>query len=108
DDTFTVSISGPLGAVTYLVASVNMAGASLPPVISFAGFDVDQYGGPRHTGWRQPDASAWDCLEANACQLLTPSLDISTLGSPLSITFTVSDVNDDQFTTIVTLDNIHF
>lgn len=111
DDTFTLFISGPNGAVSYLVSSVNLVGDTSPSVVSFLGFSNSGYGGPAHTGWQKTSGSDWVCPTSGHtynCAIMNPEIDISALGSPLNVTFTVSDVADTSFTSIVTIDNIRF
>jgi len=87
DDTFVVSVSGSSGLYAELVTSVNIVGAeaSVPVDLSSLGiYDGD------HTGW------------------ISKSIPVSALGSPISISFSVSDVGDTAYDTIVFIDNIHF
>ncbi|MBM4146098.1 MAG: hypothetical protein FJ240_07460 [Nitrospira sp.] len=85
DDVFKVSVSGPLGSFSEVVVSVNIIGRENSYPVNFAGL-----GGADHTGW------------------LTKTIDISTLGSPIIISFEVSDVGDDEFTSVAVIDNINF
>jgi hypothetical protein len=99
DDTFIVAVRGPSGVHSEVVTSVNIVGTvpsipvSLPAAFTEADSTLaegDGEDGAGRTGWK------------------TKSLDVSSLGSPISISFIVSDVGDDILTTIVFIDNIRF
>ena len=96
DDSAVVSISGPNGSVTNILTTVNLVGVSgntectgIPQLLTGGGDGFeDSYAG--QTGWT---------MEA---------VNIATLGSPVFITFTVTDVEDDNLSTILAIDNIQF
>jgi hypothetical protein len=85
DDVFNLSIVGPGGSHSEIVTSVNIVGVDYSYPVNFGGLtDADQ------TGW------------------IFKTVDISALGSPITISFTVSDVGDEGYTTAVLIDNIYF
>ncbi len=93
DDTFIVSVSGPTASHSVVVTSVNIVGttASSPVTLPDAYITADStLDDADNTGW------------------VSKSVDISQLGSPISISFSVSDVGDTIYTTIVFIDNIKF
>jgi hypothetical protein len=92
DDTFLVAIRGS-GVLSEVVTSVNIVGEVGDVPI---GLPVD---------FTNADS---DLLDAGSTGWKTKSVDISTLGSTISISFLVSDVGDDILTTIVFIDNIRF
>lgn len=85
DDVFKISLSGPLGSYSELVTSVNIVGIDNSYPVDFAGLN-----GPEHTGW------------------LTKTINISSLGSPIIISFELSDVGDLVVTSVAVIDNINF
>ena len=85
DDVLKVSVSGPLGSYSEIVASVNNVGVENSYPVNFAGLE-----GADHTGW------------------LTKTINISPLGSPIIISFEVSDVKDNIVTSVAVIDNINF
>ncbi len=93
DDTFVVAVRGTNGVYSEVVTSVNIVGEvddvplTLPESYTNADFALIDAGS---TGWK------------------TKSINISSLGSPISIAFIVSDVGDNALTTIVFIDNIRF
>ena len=90
DDLFIMSVSGPTSLYASLVASVNIIGQddtrSIP--INDTG-DIDVFDA-QHTGW------------------LNEEIDVSSMGSPINLFFTVSDVGDETSESIVFIDNIRF
>jgi len=96
DDTFIVAVRGPSGILFEVVASVNQVGTvalhpvTLPASYLLADSELDPfYDGAGRTGWQ------------------TKSFDISTLGGgPIYVTFTVSDIGDEIYSTIIFIDNI--
>jgi hypothetical protein len=99
DDTFVVAIRGSSGVYSEVVTSVNVVGVvgtvpvTLPTSFSDADYTLapgDGEDGAGRTGWT------------------TKSINISSLGNPISIAFIVSDVGDWDWTTIVFIDNIRF
>jgi hypothetical protein len=94
DDTFVVAIRGSSGVHSEVVTSVNIVGMvcdagllELPEPFTAADSTLLDAGS---TGWK------------------AKSVNISSLGNPISIAFTVSDVGDSAYTTIVFIDNIRF
>jgi hypothetical protein len=85
DDVFKVSVSGSSGSYSEPVASVNTIGVDNSFPVNFGGLS-----GADHTGW------------------LTKTIDISSLGSPIIISFEISDVGDNVVTSAVVIDNINF
>jgi len=90
DDSSVISVTGPNGTITDILATVNTVGSSgniecagTPTIESFNGY-VGQ------TGWTNR------------------TVNVSNLGSPLFITFTVTDVEDSLLTTVLGIDNIQF
>lgn len=85
DDVFKVSITGPLASNNEIVTSVNIIGVDDSFPVNFGGLsDADE------TGWIQK------------------TINISSLGSPITISFTVSDVGDEAYSSVVLIDNINF
>lgn len=85
DDSFTLTVSGPTGSYSSVVDSVNIIGtaASLSlslPILSYV----------EHTGWKEK------------------RIDIHSLGSPITLTFTISDVGDTSYESILFIDDIRF
>lgn len=87
DDNVTVSISGPSGSVSKTIDSVNAY--------------VDQ--NKQDALVSNPDAPG-----GYRTGIQTELLDITAVGSPLTISFTITDVGDDAFTSMVMIDNIRF
>ncbi len=85
DDVFTVTVAGPSGSYSDTVTSVNIVGAPASLPLSFYGLNF-----PDHTTWTKETVS------------------ISSLGSPVTITFSVSDVGDTAYTSAVVIDSITF
>jgi len=88
DDTAMISINGPGGAHEERITSVNMIGFDNMPFIGFPGMpdDGDPYVG--YTGW------------------LNFRIDNIDVGSPAYIIFTVTDVGDEFFSSILAIDAI--
>ncbi len=85
DDSFTLTISGPNRSYSNVVDSVNIIGTeeSVPlslPILPNA----------EHTGWK-PE-----------------SIDIQSLGSPITISFSITDVGDTAYDSVLFIDNINF
>jgi hypothetical protein len=85
DDNFTVSVIGPLDSFTGVVTSVNMIGTEASIPISLTSPEL-----------QDSDHTDWNIF----------SVDIENFGSPLTITFTVTDVGDSLYTSVVLLDDI--
>lgn len=85
DDSFTVNIAGPDDSISVVVTSVNIIGAdnSFPIV-------VPGMTGADHTDW------------------IVKSINIQDLGSPITVSFTVTDVGDEAFNSVVLIDNLNF
>lgn len=83
DDVLTVTVSGPTGATSRQLASVNAVGidASTP---------TEGTSSVQETGWQEAQ------------------IDVEALGSPLTISFTVSDVGDAAYVSIGLIDAIRF
>jgi hypothetical protein len=90
DDTFIISITGSTSLYATLVTSVNIIGQddsrSIPVsnTGSLSVVDAD------HTGW------------------IAKEIDISDMGSEINLFFTVSDVNDATYDTLVFIDKLRF
>ena len=85
DDIFNLSIVGPDVSHSEIVTSVNIVGVENSYPVIFDGLT-----GADQTGW------------------IFKTVDISALCSPITISFTVSDVGDAGYTTAVLFDNIYF
>ena len=90
DDTFIVAVRGPSGTLSEVIATVNQVGTvdqipvALPVTYTDADFELDDAG---RTGWQ------------------TKSIDISALGGgPIYVSFTVSDIGDEIYSTIIFVD----
>jgi len=88
-----VSITGPNGNITNILTTVNLVGiegntecVGIDALVN--GFLQDAFAG--ETGW------------------INETINVSALGSPLFITFTVTDVEDTILPSILTIDNIEF
>jgi len=91
DDCAIVTVTGPNGAYTKFITSVNLLGsAGNTQCINFAGLpdDGDSYAG--HTGWRNE------------------TLTFSNVGTPAYVIFTVTDVADKILSSALALDNITY
>ena len=93
DDSSVVSITGPNGNITNVLTTVNLVGVDgntecvgIDALVN--GFLQDGFAG--ETGWSNE------------------TINVSALGSPLFITFTVTDVEDTFLPSILTIDNIEF
>ena len=93
DDSSVLSITGPNGSFTEVLTTVNIVGeagntecAGIPGLTNTS-FD-DDYAG--QTGW------------------INRTVNAGNLGSPVTITFTVTDVQDDNVHSILAVDNIRF
>ena len=93
DDSSVLSITGPGGSFTEILTTVNIVGTEgnteclgIPELTGLG--DEDDYAG--QIGWNDR------------------SIDISGLGSPLTITFTVTDVADELVSSILAIDDIRF
>jgi Bacterial Ig-like domain/Putative metal-binding motif/von Willebrand factor type D domain len=84
DDVFTLNVSGPEGSLAITLATVNQF-SDTSTLVSVPGMD-----GEEHTGWQ------------------SANIDISALGSPITLSFTVSDVGDAIFTSAAFIDNLRF
>jgi len=90
DDSFVATIVGPNGAYVEVVNTVNLIGTNNTQCLDFPGFpdNGDSYAG--ETGW------------------LSETLNFSQVGSPAYVIFTVTDVGDSAFSSIVALDEVNF
>ncbi len=91
---FVVAVRGPSGVHAEVVTSVNIVGnvSPVPIVLPTSYTDAD------------PDLS-----DAGRTGWTTKIIDISSLGgSPITISFSVSDVGDEILSSIVFIDNIRF
>jgi hypothetical protein len=93
DDTLAISVSGPLGSKTELINSVNLADQASLIEITLPQVIVDK------------DDTLSDTYHTGQ---LTYSIDISSFGTPITFSFTVSDVGDANFSSIVLIDSIEF
>lgn len=84
DDSSVLSISGPNGTFTDVLTTVNSIGEEgFSPCVGVTGI-ADTAG---QTGWR------------------SQSINFGNIGSPIFITFTVTDVEDSSFSSILAIDN---
>lgn len=95
DDSAVISVTGPGGNVTNVLTTVNMVGeegnTECSTINGVGGTDDgggDAYAG--QTGW------------------INETVNVSELGSPVFITFTVTDVSDSNLTSVLAIDNIRF
>jgi hypothetical protein len=96
DDFFVVAVIGPSGAYASLVTSVDIVGSAASIPLSSLGsipllVDDTSPGTCDHTNWRTVNIP-----------------NVSSLGSPLTVIFAVSDVGDSIYDTLVFIDNIQF
>lgn len=85
DDISKVTIAGPFASVNKILTSVNITGVNDSFPVIFDGLtDAEE------TGWKKQ------------------TINISSLGSPITISFTVSDVGDEAFSSVTLIDNIYF
>lgn len=85
DDAFLVVIAGPRGAEARLVASVNFIGREASVPVEFQGLPEKGENPPQETGWR--------------------TFSVATgVGAPMCVSFVVTDVGDQQVTSVVTID----
>lgn len=89
DDTLTMSVSGPNGTIVQTIESINQYTVSDCIAISLA-FGGEGNGSVYHTGAK------------------TKRVDISTLGSPITVSFTISDVGDASVLSAFLVDNFRF
>lgn len=85
DDAFLVVLYGPSGAAASLVASINRIGKEASTLVVFPGLPESQELPPQESGWRPYSISA-------------------AVGSPACVTFVLTDVGDERFTSVVTMD----
>jgi hypothetical protein len=90
DDSFVATVVGPNGAYVEVVNTVNLVGNNNTECLGFPNFpdNGDSYAG--ETGW------------------ITETLNFAQVGSPAYIIFTVTDVSDTIFSSIVSLDEVNF
>ena len=90
DDSVIITIYGPEGAHSEFLTSVNTIGYANSACSNFTGMpDVgDSYAG--HIGWQ------------------SKSLNFSGVGSPAFVVFTVTDVSDAAYSSVLTIDNTSF
>lgn len=90
DDSFVATVVGPNGAYVEVVNTVNLVGNNNTECLGFPNFpdDGDSYAG--ETGW------------------LNQTLNFSQVGSPAYIIFTVTDVSDTIYSSMVALDEVNF
>jgi len=93
DDVFVIAISGPLGSYATVVNSVNKIGVASSEPINLP------------NSYTLKDSTLQD---ANHTGFLKYEIDISLLGNPIRISFSVSDVGDTIYSSIVFIDNIEF
>ncbi|MGH8672437.1 MAG: hypothetical protein ACREUA_10460, partial [Burkholderiales bacterium] len=87
DDAFLVVVSGPRGAAAQLVTSVDQIGKEASTPIIFPGMPKPGELPPQQSGWQPYSISA-------------------NVGSPTCISFLLTDVGDEKFTSVVTLGDI--
>lgn len=85
DDSFTVNIIGPNDSISEVVTSVNQVGTEASIPVNLPGMDDAD-----HTDWT------------------VKSIDIQGLGSPITISFTVTDVGDEVVDSVVLVDDLNF
>jgi hypothetical protein len=90
DDCVIVTISGPNGAYSKMLTSVNTIGNNNSQCYNFAGLpdQGDSYAG--YTNW------------------ISSSLSFSNVGNPAFIIFTVTDVSDEIYSSALVIDNVIF
>ncbi len=93
DDVFTVMVSGPSGAKVQTVNSVNQLGANM------ANLTAGTFG-------NDGAVNASGDTKAMMSAELTGSVNVSTLGTPLTVSLSASDVGDSAYDTVVELNNI--
>lgn len=91
DDCAVVTVTGPNGAYTGIITSVNILGfAGNTQCINFAGFPDDGDGYAGHTEWKDK------------------TLTFPSVGTPAYVIFTVTDVADEILSSALALDNITY
>lgn len=89
DDVAMITVSGPKGAYSEFLTSVNRVGTNNQ---TFTGLgmpdDGDEYAG--HTGW------------------LSRQITLDDVGTPAYITFIVTDVSDHIFSSVLAIDNLNY
>lgn len=90
DDCAMVTITGPNGTISKFITSVNTIESNNTACVGFAKLPDtgDEYAG--HIGWQ------------------TMSFDITEVGTPAYITFTVTDVKDGIYSSALVVDNITY
>jgi len=88
DDCAMFTISGPKGSYSEFITSVNTIRFDNDPFVGFPGMpdDGDDYAG--HIGWTKRE------------------INFTKVGTPAYITFTVTDVSDEIYSSILAVDNI--
>lgn len=85
DDYLSVTVAGPTGATSITLASVNGVGTAGSTAVTIPGLS-----GVEHTGWQ------------------VATIDVAELGSPLTVSFSISDVGDSAFESAAFLDAVRF
>lgn len=85
DDYLSVTIAGPAGATSLTLASVNSVGVGGSTPV-----DLSPLTGFEHTGWQ------------------SSTIDITELGSPLTVCFSISDVGDTAVDSAAFIDTLRF
>ncbi|MBI1945267.1 MAG: Ig-like domain-containing protein [Deltaproteobacteria bacterium] len=85
DDTFSLDVMGPNGSMSGVVTSVNLVGAN-----ASVASDFPLLAGVEHTDWT------------------SESVNVSELGSPIIVTFRVTDIADHYVDSVVLVDNLRF
>jgi len=89
DDTAMVTVYGPKGTYTEIITSVNIIGFDNKPFIGYPGIPDEGYTSyAGQTGW------------------LNYTIDKIDVGTPAFIVFTVTDVGDDYYSSILAIDAI--
>ena len=87
DDTATITVSGPQGSRSEIITTVNTVGFNNTPFVGFPGMP-DMGSSAGHTGWQ------------------VFRMDNLNVGTPAFITFTITDVADDIYSSILAVDAI--
>ena len=83
-DSFTVTVIGPDDSYSGVITSVNIVGE-----VDSVPVNVPGMTGEDHTGWT------------------SISINITNFGSPITISFALTDVGDTAYSSAVFVDNIH-